>query len=84
LFFHWVVDVHYVHSLACSHAACWRGCLVSMSYLRWQGIPFMHHVFSVMHTNVIPTAIAIVNSDKKFPMALVPNRKTIYIYMKKF
>lgn len=41
--------------------------------------------FSVMHTiNVILTASAIVNSDKKFPRALVPNRKTIYSYMKMF
>jgi len=38
-----------------------------------------------MHTiNVIPTAIATVNSDKKFPVALVPNRKTIYSYIKMF
>ena len=56
-----------------------------MNCLQWQGIPFKHHVFSVMHTiNVIPTAIAIVNSDKTFPLALVPNRKKIYSYMKMF
>jgi hypothetical protein len=44
-----------------------------------------HHVFSVMRTiNVIPTASTIVNSGKRFPMALVPNRKTIYSYVKMF
>jgi len=41
--------------------------------------------FSVMRTiNVIPAASAIVNSDKNCPMSLVPNRKTIYTYMKMF
>lgn len=56
-----------------------------MSCLQWQGIPFKHHVFSVMRTiNVISAASGIVNSDKTFPMALVPNRKTVYSYMKMF